>query len=73
MPDIRYTQGPETLNLGTVPLTRGEWQEVDEAMVKQALLPQRVAEFGFESKADKPAKTAGKHQSNPAPAPEDAE
>jgi hypothetical protein len=49
MPRIRYTQGPDTLTLGDVPLARGEWSApVSPALAAQAVLPDRVAEYGFE-------------------------
>lgn len=49
MAEIRYTQGPEALSLGELPLVRGEWSgSVADAMADQALLPGRKEEYGFE-------------------------
>lgn len=45
---IRHTKGPGEIELGKVKFRIGEAQEVDDAMAAQALLPQRVAEYGFE-------------------------
>jgi hypothetical protein len=46
---IRYTTGPDTLTLGALALTRGEWSEpVAVELAEQAMLPDRVTEYGFE-------------------------
>lgn len=62
MKQIRYTQGPDTLSLGDLGLVLGEWSApVANEVAEQALLPARVAEFGFESKDiadDQPAAPA---------------
>lgn len=49
MKNIRYTQGPDQVELGGVVFKRGEAQEIGEELAVQALLPQRVAEYGFEA------------------------
>lgn len=46
---IRYTQGPDEIELGNVTFVRGEFQEVSDALGAQALLLQRVEEYGFEA------------------------
>lgn len=48
MKTIRYTQGPAQVELGGVVFKRGEAQDIGEELAAQALLPQRVAEYGFE-------------------------
>lgn len=48
---IRYTIGPDQITLGSHSLQRGEWLDAGEELTAQALLPARVAEFGFESEA----------------------
>lgn len=45
---IRYTKGPDDLALGNLSLKRGEWSAADEATARQALLPARVEDYGFE-------------------------
>lgn len=49
MKQIRYTQGPDQLNLGAIALTRSVWfGPADDATVNEAQREERVAEFGFE-------------------------
>jgi len=55
MKSIRYTQGPDVIELGDIKFKRGEAQEISDEMAVQALLPQRVAEYGFEEAAPAPA------------------
>ena len=45
---IRYTKGPDDLTIGDVILKKGEWKDADQVSEEQALLPARVAEYGFE-------------------------
>jgi len=45
---IRYTQGPDEIQLGNVVFKIGEAKDVTDALAAQALLPQRVYEYGFE-------------------------
>ena len=54
MKNIRYTQGPDIIDLGDIKFKRGEAQEISDEMAAQALLPQRVAEYGFEEAAPAP-------------------
>lgn len=49
MKNIRYTQGPDQVELGSVVFNRGEAQEIGDELAVQALLPGRVAEYGFEA------------------------
>lgn len=48
MKSIRYTLGPDELGLGDIQFVRGVAQDISDEMAEQALLPQRVVEFGFE-------------------------
>lgn len=60
---IRYTQGPDELNLGDIPLKRDEWsEEVSDDLVAQAMLPARVQEYGFETQPAKSIKKAAADQ-----------
>ncbi|MGH8525524.1 MAG: hypothetical protein ACREXY_15360 [Gammaproteobacteria bacterium] len=52
---IRYNIGPEELWLGEVHLHREEWTEVSEELAGQAVLPARVAEYGFETESGAPS------------------
>ena len=53
MPKIRYTKGPEQLSLGALALTLGEWSDpVSDELAEQAMLPERVEMFGFETDAN---------------------
>lgn len=45
---IRYTKGPDEIELGSIIFKRGEAQDVGDELSAQALLPQRIAEYGFE-------------------------
>lgn len=49
---IRHTQGPDQIELGNITFVRGEFQEVSDELAAQALLPQRVEEYGFEPQPD---------------------
>lgn len=47
----RYTRGPDELGFGhpdEIHFKRGEWRDVADEHRAQLLLPDRVAEFGFE-------------------------
>jgi len=46
--NIRYTKGPDELKLGATKFLRDEAQPIDDALAAQALLPERVAAYGFE-------------------------
>ena len=46
---IRYTQGPDEIELGKIVFKLGEAKEVTDELAAQALLPQRVYEYGFET------------------------
>ena len=48
MKNIRYTKGPDEVGLGDVKFKRGEAQPISDELAAQALLPERVAAFGFE-------------------------
>lgn len=48
MKKIRYTKGPDEVGLGDIMFKRGEAQPIDDELAVQALLPERVAAFGFE-------------------------
>lgn len=50
LPRIRYTRGPASLQLGDLPLKRGEWSgQVEPAVAEEATRPGRVQEYGFEA------------------------
>lgn len=53
---IRYTQGPDTLTFGDYTLQRGQWQDLPDDLAREATYPQRVAEYGFESRTPKTPK-----------------
>lgn len=54
---IRYTKGPDQVELGGVVFKRGEAQEIGDELAAQALLPPRVAEYGFEAAYPQAAET----------------
>lgn len=59
LPRIRYTIGPETLSLGDLGLVKGEWSgQVSEYLAAQAVLPERVTEYGFEAQGYTPSAAA---------------
>jgi hypothetical protein len=63
---IRYTQGPDSLGFGPLTLIRGAWLDVDDpALTFQAMLAQRVAEFGFECESAAPAQSASGPEATP--------
>lgn len=63
-PEIRYTQGPEKLNLGDVELTRADldtakgpddaplngWREVSDEIAESATRPGFMKEYGAEAR-----------------------
>lgn len=48
MKNIRYTKGPDEIELGDIKFKREEAQLISDEMATQALLEQRVLEYGFE-------------------------
>ena len=48
MKKIRYTKGPSELELGNQIFKIGEFANTSDEMAIQALLKERVAEYGFE-------------------------
>lgn len=68
---IRYTKGPEAMGLGPVSLIRADldkdadptksrdgWRETTNEIALQAILPERIEEFGFEARNHTPAPVA---------------
>lgn len=58
MKNIRYTKGPDQVELGDVVFKRGEARLISDELAAQAVLPQRVAEYGFEEFAEPAAPRA---------------
>lgn len=54
MKKIRYTQGPDEVELGGITFKRGEPQDISDELAAQALLIERVSEYGFEEVASAP-------------------
>lgn len=48
MKTIRYTHGPDEVELGNITFKRGVEQPVSDELAAQALLPERKTAFGFE-------------------------
>ena len=48
MKNIRYTRGPSEIELGNQIFKIGEFASTSDEMAAQALIKERVAEYGFE-------------------------
>lgn len=67
MKSIRYTHGPEEVELGDITFKRGVFQPISDELAAQALLPERITEFGFEEEV--PVQTSAPRGAAKATAP----